>query len=898
MGIQYPVVDPHIFAVDEILDELESDGENGLSQLEAARRGKQFGPNSFGAQKQKSILLILILQFKSPIVYLLFFASLVTLYFQNFIESLSILSVIFINALIGFFMELQARNSMNALKKMDVIHSKVIREGKIQFIPSNNLVPGDLISLEAGDLIPGDGHLIESNQLQCDESSLTGESLPTEKKIERVSKETAIGDQFNMVFKGTAVTNGNGKAVLTGIAKQTQLGTISSLLENSQDQQTPLEKKINALSKKLIWITLGLTSLYAISGIIQGREWFQIFETSIALAVAAFPEGLPIVVTVALAYGMLLMAKRNAIVKKLSAVETLGSANVIMTDKTGTLTENKIYVDTFCFPEEKFKVQLVDKILTIDGEIKKSKENFEKLTLIGALCNNVSSQIDKKSKKFLGDPIEIALVHFVNSGFSSVAELKSQNKRIGEDPFSSESKTMGTLHKNETGNLVAAKGSVEQLLAKCNKIQLGSIVKDLNEQSREKILLDSEEMSRNGLRVLAFSYKEETNIKNENFLSDLVYVAMIGFSDPPRLEIRDAILSCRKAGIKIVMITGDHPLTALNIAKKIGLVDEKEQNTLTGIEIPAMDSLTEEWTQKILSTLVFARATPKQKLEIVGIFQKAGNIVVMTGDGVNDAPALKKADIGIAMGLRGTQVAKESASIVLKDDSFTSIAQAVSHGREIFKNIQKFVIYLVSCNLSEIFIVTSLGFFLPFSTLLPMQILFLNMVTDVFPALALGLGSGDKSVMEKPPKNPNSLILSNKNWLLIFLYSTAMTIAILISVFVCAKFISSDQKILNNVAFNTLVFAQLFHVFNMSSKHSNLFVNEITKNKFIWIALFICNFLLALVYIIPQIRFVLGLVILPSRIWLLSIVTSMIPFVIFQLYNFINRMYQKMKFES
>jgi len=883
MKMNYPIADPHTFSVKEILTALQTDSVAGISQKEADKRTQAFGLNVYKAQKQKSILLMMLLQFKSPIVYLLFFAVAVTLYFQDYIESIAILAVIFINAIIGFFMELQARNSMNALREMDVIHSRVIRDGTIQEIPSEKIVPGDVIVLEAGDVIPGDARIVESNQLQCDESALTGESLPSEKNTEKLSKDTMLGDQFNMVFKGTSVTNGNGKAVVTGIAEQTQLGTITSLVENSQETETPLDKKISVLSKKLIWITLGMTSLFAITGIIQGNNWVLILETSIALAVAAFPEGLPIVVTVAMAYGMLLMAKRNAIVKKLSAVETLGSANVILTDKTGTLTENKIYVDSFSFPEETVVVDIKDNKVSFDeGNREKSEAAFNQLKLIGALCNNATPKNDDDKKKWLGDPIEVALVHLVNASGSSVDELKKQYERLGEMPFSSETKIMGTLHKNEGRYFVAAKGSVEHLLEKCSKIQLGETVKDLSENERKKILLDSEQMASNGLRVLAFAHRDEAEINEEDYLNGLVYVAMIGFIDPPRLDIKEAILSCRKAGIQVVMITGDHPLTALNIAKQVGLVDEVEQNTITGIDIPPMDSLSDEWNGKILSTSVFARTTPKQKLDIVDVYQKAGNIVVMTGDGVNDAPALKKADIGIAMGMRGTQVAKETASIVLKDDSFISIARAVSHGREIFQNIQKFVIYLVSCNLSEIFIVTTIGLFAPASTLLPLQILFLNMVTDVFPALALGLGSGDKTVMDRPPKDSQNLIVSNRDWMTISLYAAVMTIAILVAVVYCKQTISSDSKILNNVAFITLVFAQLFHVFNMSSAHSKLIVNEITKNKFVWIALVICTLLMVLVYALPQMRLVLDLAILPPKIWLVSILSALIPLVVFQ----------------
>ena len=889
MEITYPYDDPHIPAAAEILQSFQTNAETGLSQSEADNRTKKFGANIFEAQKQKSIWLMFLLQFKSPIVYLLVFGVIVSFYFQDYIEGSAIIAVIMINALIGFFMELQARSSMNALKEMDVIHSKVIRDGKIRDIPSEKLTPGDIVMLEAGDVIPADGRLLEANQFRCDESSLTGESLPAEKNTEKLSKETALADQLNMVFKGSSVMTGKGKAVITGIAKNTQLGTITSLVASSGETTTPLDRKLNVLSKKLIRLTLCLIAIFAITGVIEGEKWILIIKTSIALAIAAFPEGLPIVATVALAHGMLLMARRNAVVKKLSAVETLGSTNIILTDKTGTLTENKIYVDTFSFPEEKLKVRIENNSLKIEkGELEKVGENFEKLKLAGVLCNNVTMKPGDDKKKLLGDPIEIALITLANASGKSAGELQAEYERIAEIPFSSETKMMGTLHKNSTGQFAAAKGSAEHLLEKCSKIQTGKAIGDLNSDIKKNILSEAEQMAAEGLRVLAFAYREDTGLTKDNFLSDLVYVGMIGFLDPPRMDIKDAIASCRKGGIKIAMITGDHPLTALNIARKVGVVDEGEQNVIIGKDLPHIDSLTAEWRKKILSTSVFARTTPKQKLDIVDIYQKAGNIVAMTGDGVNDAPALKKADVGIAMGLRGTQVAKETASIILKDDSFTSIAAAVSHGRIIFQNIQKFVVYLVSCNLSEIMIVTLMGFLAPAAVLLPLQILFLNMVTDVFPALALGVGKGDKSVMDKPPRDPKKNIITNKSWIAIGIYAVVMTLSVLLAVFYCRYTITTDGRIENNIAFITLTFAQLFHVFNMSSSHARLFVNDVTKNKFIWWALFICCGLLALVFVLPQMRLVLNLSVLPAKIWIVSIMAGMLPLILIQGYKIIS----------
>ena len=889
MSIKYPFENPFSVSADTLINDFQTNAQSGLTTSEAENRIKEFGQNIYQVQKQKSIWLMLLLQFKSPIVYLLLAAAAVSLYFKDVIETAAILVVIVVNAIIGFLMELQARSSMNALKEMDVIKTNVIRDGKKQEIPSENITPGDIVLLEAGDVVPGDGRIIEANQLKCDESSLTGESLPAEKKTEELQANTALGDQHNMVFKGTSVVNGNGKALITGIAEHTQLGTITSLVEKSEDKQTPLDQKINVLSKKLIWITLAMTAIFAATGVIQGKEWVLIFESSIALAVAAFPEGLPIVATIALSHGMLLMAKRNAIVKKLSAVETLGGTRVILTDKTGTLTENKIYVETFSFPEEKVAVKIDNNTLSYpDKQIEKSKENFEKMRLVGALCNNapLEQQEQKDDQKpAAGDPIDIALILLANVSGTSAKDLQGQFERIGEVPFNSDIKIMGTLHNSPHGKFVAAKGSVEHLLNNCSKIQYGSEIKDLNDEQKKGILDESEKMAADGLRVIAFAYREGQDINTDNYLSELIHVGMIGFLDPPRMDIKDAILRCRNAGIRIVMITGDHPMTALNIAKKIGLVDENEQHVIIGQDLPEAEAVTDEWREKILATSVFARTTPKQKLEIVEAFQKAGNIVAMTGDGINDAPALKKADIGIAMGLRGTQVAKETAGIVLKDDSFTSIAEAVAHGREIFDNIKKFIVYLFSCNLSEIFIVTILGFITPLSTLLPLQILFLNMVTDVFPALALGVGKGDEKVMEKQPRDAKENILTNKDWIRIALYSLLISVSVIISVLYCNHIIESDHKIANNAAFLTLAFSQLFHVLNMSSFSSKMFLNDITKNIFVWLAILLCAGIMITVYAIPYTRLILGLELLPAEAAVVSIACSFIPVVVVQTYK-------------
>jgi P-type Ca2+ transporter type 2C len=886
--MKYPLNDAYTLSVQQLIASVETDTAAGLSQPEATKRNKQYGPNHLKNSRQESMWFMLLRQFKSPIVYLLAFGALISFLFSDVLDAVAILSVILINALIGFFMELQARSSMNALQKMDLVYTNVIRDGKVMKILSEELTPGDMVPLEAGDVVPADGRLIEVNRLQCDESSLTGESMPLDKNTAELALDTATGDQHNMVFKGTAVINGTGKFVITGIAEQTQLGIITSLVDTAKSTVTPLDIKLSGLSSKLIWVMLAMTVVFATTGIIQGKSVLLIIETSIALAVAAIPEGLPVVATIALSYGLLLMGKRNVIVKKLSAVETLGSTGVILTDKTGTLTENKIYADTFAFPGESVSAHIENEVLTFPkGETETSKENFEKLLLAGILCNNaITTSTEKKDSRQTptGDPIDVALLQIGAAAGFNREELIKQYERVAETPFSSDIMMMATLHKTSSGYFAAAKGSVEHLLEKCSHLQNGVEIKPLDNESRDAIKLKSEQMATNGLRVLAFACRSDEALTDKNYLSDMIYIGSAGFLDPPRLDIKDAIVSCKNAGMKVVMITGDHPHTALNIARQVGLIDDTDNAVITGKELAAADPLAANWSKRLMDTSVFARITPKQKLDITAMYQQAGNIVAMTGDGVNDAPALKKADVGIAMGIRGTQVAKETAAIILKDDSFTSIARAVAHGREIFQNIQKFAVYLVSCNLSEIFIVTLLGIIAPAATLLPLQILFLNMVTDIFPALALGLGTGDKTVMHHPPRHPEKPIITNKTWYTIALYAALMSMAVTIAVIYC-KYSGMDDRATNSVAFVTLTFAQLFHVFNMSSPRSGLLINEVTRNKFVWLALLLCVIIVGLVFSFPAMRLVLGLTVLSVNIWLIALAASCLPLVILKVYK-------------
>ncbi len=865
--------DAHSMDVNQINDHLKANLQTGLSEEEVEKRITTYGLNKYDGQKQKKLILILFEQFKNPIILLLVVASVFSFFFQHWIEGFSVIGVIIITASLGFFMELQARRSMNALKEMDVSVSKVWRNNSLMEIPSERLVPGDIMVLEAGDIIPADGRIFELNQLEADESALTGESMPVGKKTDVLEKNIGLAERINMIFKGTAIVKGNVKAIATGTGLQTELGKISEMVDKAENTVTPLEKKLQGLTKKLMWITAIFAGIFVITGIIQNKEIYLIVETAIALSVAAIPEGLPIVATIALTYGMLRMAQRNVLIKKLTSVETLGGINTIFTDKTGTLTENKIEVKSITLFNEIIAVEQNK----LNPAPSNNKPIIDKLWLISALCNNAVIKDENQDKKHLGDPIEVSLLQFVSANGLNVDEIKKQFERVAEHAFSSETKIMGTLHKNGTDNFVAAKGAVEELILKCSSFYNQENVAPLTDADKQTYLQKAEELQSKGARVLAFAFKEGNNIPTDNFVQDLILTGFIGFVDPPRKDVIAALQSCREAGIKVVMITGDHPATALSIANEIKLSDT--ENVV--VNSKELENNTSE--EKLFAATIFARVSPKQKLDIVSHYQKRGDIVAMTGDGINDAPALKKADIGIAMGLRGTQVAKETATMVLKDDSFNSIVAAIEQGRAIFQNIKRFLVYLLSCNLSEIFIVFLCGLLnLPFS-ILPMQILFLNLVTDIFPSLALGMGKGNELTMKNPPRNPQENIVTKKDWINIIVYALALTLSVLGVVLYCHYSLKYEATVCNNILFLSLSFAQLWHVLNLSSRKLSFLKNEVTKNKFIWFALLLCTVIIMVFYFVPPLQRILGLQTLNGSMWFIIIGASIVPIFLIQL---------------
>ena len=873
-----------------ILSQLHADSESGLSSTEAEKRLSFVGYNKIESEQKISTFRILVNQFLSPFVLLLAIAAGLSFFFQEWLDGIAILVVILVNALIGFFMEIQAKRSMEALKKMTSVPARVVRDGKLTEIPSEEVVPGDILFVEGGDMITADARVIQASQLQTDESALTGESLPVEKNTQALQQDVSLAERHNMLYKGTFVTKGNSRSVVVHTGMATELGAVARLVQQAEQAATPLEKKIQKFSKKLIWITVALLIIIFIAGILNGQKVVQMLETSIALAVAAIPEGLPIVATLALAFGMLRMAKHNVIVKKLSSVETLGGTNVICTDKTGTLTQNKIQAAFIQINDlaSRVNVDIINKSITfVDNNEIADSNAYIHLHRIAALCNTASYQYDGQAEKESGDPLEVGLLKMVFSSGTNAEEYQHQFPKTDEIPFSSETKVMATLHSNNNQQYyIAAKGAVEELITRCTDVMEGGDVVPLTEEKKKHWLDLAEQQAQSGLRMLAFAFRH-TNEKEKDFLHHLTLAGLIGFLDPPRPEVLAAIEECKSAGIKVVMITGDHPATAKNIAMQLGLAKEEDE-VLHGNDMKPYDQLTDDDKEKWLHTPVFARVSPEHKLNLVTLFQEKKMVVGMTGDGVNDAPALKKADIGIAMGQRGTQVAQEVADMVLKDDAFSSIVLAIKQGRTIFDNIRKFVIFLLSCNLSELLIIATASVLNLHFQLFPLQILFINLVTDVLPALALGVTKAAPLIMQRKPYSSEVSIIDKKRWSAIFAYSAIIAITTIGAVFTSHELLHNVERwnaeLCNNILFYTLIFSQILHVFNMSFEKGVAFhKTEVFRNKYVWYAVVSCIIIAMLSYWIIPVRKVLEVSIYGWADWTIVIAASFLSLFLIQL---------------
>lgn len=857
----------------EICSELDVDPTSGLSSAEVDKRKKKYGRNQLRRHKKRNILAILADQLKSIIILLLAAAAVFAFWLGEYIDGWAIMAVIVINTLIGFFTELRAVRSMEALFKLGKVSTRVRRNGSVSQVDAKDLVPGDIVIVEGGDMITADLRIIDQSKLQADESALTGESLPISKQKESVDLSAVLAERKNMLYKGTAVTRGSGEGVVVSTGLNTELGKISSLVEEADKEQTPLEERLDKLGYRLIAVTLLITLLVVGSGIWTGKDLYLMVETGIALAVAAIPEGLPIVATLALAKGIRVMARKNALVNKLSSVETLGATGIICTDKTGTLTENKMTVTALYLPG--------DKQVVFDGSDVQSDAELQMALEIGVLCNNAS--LHRHSDGGTGDPLEIALLEAAENGGLAVDELADRFPEEREEAFDPEVKMMATWNRSQDKDYqVNVKGAPGAVFAACDSVMVDGERQPLTDKQLQEWRELNQDLGGKGLRIIALARKTVQTTDGKPY-EGLALVGLAALEDPPREDVKAAIERCLNAGIRVVMITGDQVSTAQYIAKSVGIITD-HQPVIHGKDLPDFENLQNgnEEVNQILKTSVFARISPHQKLNMIDLYQKNGHIVAMTGDGVNDAPALKKADIGIAMGQRGTQVAREAAHMVLTDDAFSTIVSAIEQGRIIFNNIRRFIYYLMSCNVSEVMVValaTLIGTTLP---ILPLQILFLNLVTDVFPALALGMSEGEAGIMDQSPRDPEEPILGKSEWLGIAGYSFIITISVLGALYIAFEWLMLSTNEAVTISFLTLAFAQLWHVFNMRSAGSSFLNNTVTGNPYIWGALLLCIVLLLAAVYVPIVSEVLRVSAPSMTGWVTVLIMSFVPFMIGQ----------------
>jgi Ca2+-transporting ATPase len=867
---------------DEVVKELQVNPLQGLSTQEAKERLNEYGENKLATQKNKSLLQLFFAQLNDAMIYVLLGAALISAILGELSDAIIIAVVILINAVVGLIQEYRAEQALEALKKLSTPKSIVKRDGKLIEIPSEEVVPGDIVIIDAGRYIPCDLRLIETVNLQIDESALTGESVPVDKNADLVLEtiDTPLGDQKNMAFMSTFATYGRGIGVAVATGMKTEIGKIAKMLEETETEQTPLQKKLTELGKILGFAALGISIAMFLVGIIQGRPLFEMFFTAISLAVAAIPEGLPAIVTIVLAMGVQRMVKKNAIIRKLPAVETLGSVNIICSDKTGTLTQNKMTVVKF----------YADNVFG-DLDLLNINNPVHKLLLESlVLCNDATYSQDSKT----GDPTETALLE-AGAKFNILkATFEEQHPRVNEVPFDSDRKLMTTVNKYDNEYLVLTKGAPDNLLKICNNAFVNGEIVPLTQEIIDSIMDKVDSMSQDALRVLGAAFKkiDSPHIDIDKLETDLIFIGLIGMIDPPRPEVKDSISLCKQAGIKTIMITGDHKNTAFAIAKELGIADDSSQ-VISGVEL---DKLTEEeLISKIDNLRVFARVSPEHKVKIVRALKARGNIVAMTGDGVNDAPSLKAADIGIAMGITGTDVAKGASDMVLTDDNFSTIVSAVEEGRNIYNNIKKSIVFLLSCNIGEIitlFFAILFGWATP---LKPIHILWVNLITDTFPALSLGVEPGDKDVMKEKPRNPNYSLFAGGTGISLILNGVLIGLVTLTAFVIGARVYTgttnlfpifpaniSDDALTHaqTMAFVVLSVSQLIHSLNMRHPTKSIFQVGWFTNKYLIVSILFGIFLQEIVITVPFLRNVFGVFDLRLYDWSIVLLLSIVPLVV------------------
>lgn len=860
----------------------------GLTSQEAQKRLLKYGPNVLEEGRRVSPIQIFLNQFQDFMVMVLLAATLISALMGELADALTITVIVILNAILGFVQEYKTEKSLEALKKLAAPSAKVLRDGEEKEVEASQIVIDDVILLGAGDKVPADALLIEAHNLEVDESILTGESVPVHKEAPLNLNRTAV-ESRNMVYMGTVVTKGKGKAVVTATGMQTEMGKIAGMMKEIEGEETPLQKRLNKLGKVLVVLALFICGVVTVMGIIRGEPIYYMFLSGVSLAVAAIPEGLPAVVTISLAIGVQRMLKRNALIRKLPAVETLGCTNVICTDKTGTLTENKMTVTKVFCDEEVFDVRGKEN----EELIKKknvSRSALRKMLEIGALCNNVKVKKESikigrevlEEDKYIGDPTEAAIFSFsLKSGISQ--DFLNKIKRIEEIPFDSERKRMTVIVEIDGEKYAYTKGAPDVILELCSFKYVNGKEVPLTPFDKKRALDVNEYFGKEALRVLAFAYKKlpsKSPIIAEFVERDLVFVGLEGMIDPPRKEAYDAVLKCKMAGIKPVMVTGDHKVTATAIAKELNILVEGEK-VITGKDL---DEMTDKELEKTCTNVsVYARVTPKHKYRIVRALKNRGFTVAMTGDGVNDAPALKEADIGIAMGKGGTEVAKEASSMILLDDNFATIVAAVEEGRIIYDNIRKFIRFLLSCNFGEVltmFFAAIMSLKLP---LVPIQILMVNLVTDGLPALALGLDPPEKDIMRMKPRDANESVFSRGLGLRIFIVGVLIGIST-IGAYVFALGYAGLEKA-RTIAFATLVTVEMIHAFECRSERHLIFELGFFTNPYLVLAV-LSSFLIFLstVYIKP-LGVIFKTVPLDAYDWLVVVFFSSIEFVFNNLYT-------------
>ena len=889
----------------EVKDIFNTDLKNGLTNSKASENLEKFGFNELKAQKKVPLIIKFLEQFKDFMIIILIIAAIVSgaisiAQGEKITDSVIILIVVIANAIIGVAQEAKAEKSLEALQKLSGHEAKVIRDGSVCVVPAKELVPGDLVVLETGDYVPADLRITEAINLKVQEASLTGESVPVEKESAKIEEEDIpIGDMRNMLFSSSLVTYGRGKAIVVETGMNTEVGKIAGMLSNTQKQETPLQKKLNSLGKTLGIVALIISAVIFVVGILQGREVINMFMTAVSLAVAAIPEGLAAVSTIVLAIGVQKMVKKNAIVKRLPAVETLGSSTVICSDKTGTLTQNKMTVQKMFVDDNIYDMTNIEDITKYEN----ANQEIKLLVYNGMLCNDTKISDTGELK---GDPTETALVDIaLKLGFTK--NIYNEMPRVDEIPFDSERKLMTTVHMVNGKYIVFTKGGIDELLAKCTSyVQEDGVQKQNLNEYKYRINEVNETMAKDALRVLGFAYKElDYKPEVQDLEKDLIFVGMYGMIDPPREEAKLAVEKCNSAGIKTVMITGDHKITATAIAKKLGIL-KNENEAITGQEL---DKLTDEELEKnIRNYSVYARVAPEHKVRIVKAWQKQGEVVAMTGDGVNDSPALKQADIGCAMGIVGTDVAKEAADVILTDDNFATVVSAVEEGRRIYDNILKVIQFLLSSNIGEIVVlllatlgttlfakwfgITDIGHL---EILLPIHILWINLVTDSLPALALAFDPANEDIMKRKPVKPSKGIFTKSMTYRIIYQGIMIGVLTLIAFMIglastteAIDGLTLDQskiEVGQTMAFMVLALSELVHVFNIRDNNKSIFKTKVFNNsKLIW-AILVAAALMFVVLLVPQLREVFSIPVLPTSNLLEIVILVLAPILIVEIFK-------------